>query len=121
MAIRLFSLRGVPDDEADAIRELLTAHHIRFYETHAGNWGISSPAFWLEDDNDQEQAKALLREFQLSWTESRKEHHAQLKDEGNTEHFSDKLKNNPLQVLVYLAIVILVLYISTKPFISLGS
>ena len=43
MSKLLFRLRNVPDDEADEVRELLTQHSIEFYETGAGNWGISMP------------------------------------------------------------------------------
>jgi len=32
MPILLFSLRGVPDDEADEVRELLTEQNIDFYD-----------------------------------------------------------------------------------------
>lgn len=35
----LFRLSGVPDDEADDVRMLLTDNAIDFYETSAGNWG----------------------------------------------------------------------------------
>ena len=47
MALLLFRLRNVPDDEADEVRHLLNENSIEFYETSAGNWGISMPAIWL--------------------------------------------------------------------------
>ena len=64
MAILLFSLRGVPDDEADDVRELLTEQAIDFYETSAGNWGISMPALWLKDHGQLAQAQELLANYQ---------------------------------------------------------
>ncbi|MEE3087569.1 MAG: DUF6164 family protein, partial [Pseudomonadota bacterium] len=41
MAKLLFRMRDVPDDEAEEVRELLTQNKITFFETFAGNWGIS--------------------------------------------------------------------------------
>ena len=41
MPLQLFNLRGVPEDEAEDIRQLLDEHEIEFYETSAGNWGVS--------------------------------------------------------------------------------
>ena len=35
MAVLFFNLRGVPQDEADDVRELLQQHDIGFYETDA--------------------------------------------------------------------------------------
>ena len=49
MAVRLYSLRGVPDEEVNAIRELLDKHFIDYYESPAGAWGISAGAIWLID------------------------------------------------------------------------
>ena len=60
MAKIIFRLNGVPDDEARDVRELLANHAIDFYETSAGNWGVSMPAIWLKDDGQFEQARALL-------------------------------------------------------------
>ena len=63
MAILLFSLRGVPEDEVDEVRELLTEQNIDFYETSAGNWGMSMPALWLRDDAS-EKARYALNAYQ---------------------------------------------------------
>lgn len=121
MAKLLFSLRQVPDDEADAIRELLRENNIDFYETAAGNWGISAPGIWLKEKDEHPRAKDLLEEFQQSWNRQQQDKHQQLAREGNSKSFIDGLKQNPLQVIIYIAIVLLVLYLSTKPFISLGN
>lgn len=120
MAKLLFSLKQVPDDEADAIRELLTSNHIDFYETTAGNWGISAPGIWLKQADEYPRAKRLLEEFQQIWSREQKDRYQQLELEGNSKSFIDGLKQNPLQVIIYIAIVLVVLYASTKPFISLG-
>jgi hypothetical protein len=119
MAVHLYSLRHVPEEEAAAIRTLLDEHDIAFYETAAGNWGISSPAIWLKHKEDKERAKQLLEEFHIRWAQTQREHLARQREEGDSETFFDKLKHNPLQVLFYLAIALFILYLSTKPFISL--
>ena len=121
MAARLYSLRNVPEEETAAIRALLDEHNIPFYETGSGNWGISSPAIWLKHKEDKERAKQLLNEFHESWAITQREQFARQQQEGSHPTFMSKIKENPLQVIFYLAIVLFMLYISTKPFISLGN
>ena len=41
-------MRHVPEDEAQEVRELLASNKIEFFETFAGNWGVSMPALWLK-------------------------------------------------------------------------
>lgn len=120
MAVLLFSLRGVPDDEADAIRGLLSNNDITFFETSPGNWGISAPGIWLKDPSEHQRAKALLAEFQQSWTRAQKEKFRQLEEAGDINTVFGRLKKNPLQIIIYIAIALLVLYVSTKPFIGFG-
>ena len=64
MTIRLFDLAGVPPEEADAVRDLLHAHRIRFYETPRGNWGESLAAIWLPDASQLEYARRLISDYQ---------------------------------------------------------
>ena len=64
MPALLFRLRGVPEDEADDVRELLNRNGIEFYETPAGRWGISIPAIWLHDETQLEPAKSLIDQYQ---------------------------------------------------------
>ncbi len=64
MAVKLFRLRHVPEDELEEIRALLLEHDVAFYETTAGGWGISEAAIWLHDPEQLESAKALLERYQ---------------------------------------------------------
>jgi hypothetical protein len=64
MAVIIFRLKDVPEDEADEVRELLRANHLDFYETSAGKWGISIAAIWLKDDSQKERARALIDDYQ---------------------------------------------------------
>lgn len=120
MAVKLFPLRGVPDDEADDVRQLLTDNHIEFYETSAGNWGVSMPAIWLRDDSQLQQAKTLIDEYQIQRAIQQREIYEQLKQEGRHRTFWAMLWEEPLKVVAYIGIVLVILYFSTQPFLSLG-
>jgi uncharacterized protein DUF6164 len=121
MAVRLFPLRGVPEDEAEEIRDLLTRNNIEFYETSAGNWGISAPGIWLPNEDQFEQAKALIDEYQIERGEQQRALYQQLKREGNQKTFWEMMWQDPLKVIAYIGIVLVILYLSTKPFLSLGT
>jgi hypothetical protein len=120
MAKLFFRLRYVPDEEANAVRELLEENHLEFYETSAGNWGISTPAIWLKHDEDFERAKELLDEFQQEWTAQQRERHQQEVLDGQQRTFWNVFSENPLKVIFYLAIVLLILYVTLKPFLVIG-
>ena len=48
MAKLLFKMRNVLADEAQDVRELLEDNKIDYFETFAGNWGVSLPAIWVK-------------------------------------------------------------------------
>lgn len=120
MAKLLFSLRNVPEDEADDVRELLEDNHIEFYETSAGNWGISVPAIWLQDKAEYKRAKALIDAYEKERFIEQRAIYEQLKREGQHRTFLDIIKENPLRFILYITIILLLLYFSTRPFINLG-
>ncbi|MDH3646567.1 MAG: DUF6164 family protein [Gammaproteobacteria bacterium] len=119
MAVLLFRLRGVPDDEAEDIRNLLTAKSIDYYETPAGNWGVSMPSLWLNDERQLETAKALIEAYQTERAENARAEYARLKAEGKQRRLLDELKENPTRFAAYLLLAIVVLYFSTKPFLDM--
>lgn len=119
MRTHLLNLRGVPDDELEEIRELLTARQIDYYETPAGNWGISSPSLWLNDDTQAEQARELLAAYQQQRTQDAREAYQRLQQEGKAERFIDRCLVDPWRVIVMVALIALVLYVSISPFLSL--
>lgn len=120
MSVILFRLRGVPDDEVDEIRELLRSSAIDFYETGAGNWGISMPAIWLRDNRQLEQAKQLLDHYQEQRTIRMKGEYARLKERGEHRTLLDIFRENPLRVILYVTAVVAILYFSVMPFLDLG-
>ena len=120
MSILLFRLRNVPDDEAEDIRELLNDNHFEFYETSAGNWGISTAAIWLENNADLDNAKSLIEQYQTERGILQRQKYEQLKNSGSNKTLLDAFKENPVRFIVYLAIVGFIIYVSTKPFLGLS-
>ena len=120
MSIRLFTLRGVPDDEAEEIRALLTKNEIDYYETPTGKWWISAGAIWLKNENQLEKAHFLIEQYQKERAYKAKKEYQKLKSEGKAETILDRMKQNPIQFIVYIALLVLVVYLSTKPFIDIG-
>lgn len=121
MSELLFSLKNVPDDEAEDVRRLLVSNEMAFYETPAGKWGISSPAIWLHDKNELPKAKALIEAYQKDRFARRREEFESLKSQGKSRTFVDAIAENPFRFVFYLAVVAIVLYLSIVPFFRLGS
>lgn len=120
MPVLLFSLRGALDDEAEEIRQLLTSNKVDFYETPAGRWGISAPGIWLQDEEALRHAKSLVKAYQKERSAKQRQEYESLRRAGKNRTIMDSLKENPIQFLVYLAIIVIVLYFSIKPFFGLG-
>ena len=120
MATQLFILRGVPDDEVEAIRALLTEQQIDFYETPAGSWGMSMPAMWVKDDSQVEQAKQLLEEYQQQRQHQAHAEYQALKQQGQQRRVIDLIRERPLHYLFYLLLIAVIIYISVSPFLTLG-
>jgi len=119
MPLQLFSLRGVPEDEAEDIRQLLDQSGIKFYETSAGNWGVSLPAIWLSDESSQfDKAKALIDGYQIERAERAQAEYQQLKAEGRERSIISMIRQSPLQFMVYLILIGLILFISLTPILG---
>ena len=120
MAVRLFSLHNVPDDEAEEVRELLASHALDCYESPEGNWGISMPAIWLRDEGQLQQARSLIAEYQEKRLVRVREEYALLQSAGKNRTLLDVIRENPLRFVVYLAFIAMVIYFSIKPFVDMG-
>jgi hypothetical protein len=120
MAILLFSLRGVPEDEADEVRELLTEQNIDFYETSAGNWGMSMPALWLRDDAKFEKARYALNAYQQQRFLSSRENYLERKKTGQLKTLLKAFIEKPLLYCAYLFTMLLVVYVSIRLLFELG-
>jgi len=120
MPAKLFPLNGVPDDEAEDVRALLRVGEIDFYETAAGNWGISAPAIWLNDESRFAQARALIDVYQRERLLRAREEYARQQSEGRNRTIIDVIRENPLRFFAYLAVILAIVYFSTKPFLDIG-
>ena len=120
MSVQIMRLRGVPEEEADEVRELLSANHLDFYETPAGNWGVSMPAIWLNDESQFEQAKQLLDDYQVERQARARQAYNEQKEAGQQRSLFSAIIANPLQFLGYLLAAAVILYLSIKPFVDLG-
>jgi hypothetical protein len=116
MAKLIFRLRNVPDDEAEDVRQLFEDHDIGVYETDAGNWGISLPAIWLEDDSQFEQAKTLLDNYQRARAIRMREQYEELRRQGLQTSMFSVLKEQPLRSIIYLLAIGVILYLSIGSF-----
>jgi hypothetical protein len=120
MAKLIFKLKSVPDDEADDIKILLAENKIDFYESPAGNWGISMHALWVNDELQCDQAKQLIDEYQRERSQRIRQEKQQRIEEGEFETFFQRLLSRPIQFLALLAIILFVLYLSIMPFLQIG-
>ena len=121
MPVLLFRLQGVPDEEANEVRDLLVQHDIGFYETSAGRWGISLAAIWLENDSQDPIAKQLIADYQQERQRTERAKHDELRRTGHVETFAARMRQEPLRFVFYLAIILLILYFSISPFLNMGS
>jgi hypothetical protein len=120
VSILVFKLNGVPDDEAEDVRRLLSTNHIEYYETAAGKWGISTAAIWVYDNTQAQIARRLIAEYEKDRSHRLREEYEELRREGKSETFIARLIRHPVEVLGALAIILIVLYFSIKPFVGLG-
>lgn len=119
MAVRIFNLRGVPDDEAEEVRALLEEDGIDFYETPAGNWGLSMPSIWLRDESLEPRARALIAAYQKERQKRVRAEYERQIAAGESRTMLDSIRENPLRFIIYMAIICGLLYLSTAPFIDL--
>ena len=119
MATLLFKLRHVPDDEAEEVRALLEENEIETYETSAGNWKISMPAIWLTNDNQLDQARLLLGNYQQQRYQQAKQDYDNLQRQGESKTLWQNFLVNPLRVTISIGLITLVLYLSLQLFLSL--
>lgn len=120
MSVLLFSLRNVPEDEAEDIRRLLTSNDINFYETPAGKWGISSPGIWLQHADALQTAKALIETYQQERFHRHRTEFESLRSQGKLKTIVHVIAEHPLRFVFYLAVIVVVLYFSIVPFFRLG-
>ena len=116
MPTLLFKLNNVPEDEADEVRELLTRHGIDFYETDAGNWGISMAAIWVKDADQAATGRELIDRYQHERARRVRAEHEAVRRAGEHETLAKRFMRNPLRFILYLIAIVAILYFTVMPF-----
>ena len=114
MAVLIFRLNGVSEEEAQDVRDLLTDNALGSYETSAGRWGVSVAGLWLVNENDKTRARELIDAYQLE----RQQYFEELKIDKNPETFGDRFRKSPLTVIFYGLLAVTILFITLSPFIG---
>lgn len=120
MSILFFHLRGVPADEADDVRELLTSHEIAFYETSAGMFGISLPAIWLNHAEDMALAQKLFDAYQQQRSLQQRALYEAAREQGQQPGFLIHNLRSPLRFILLATVIGLITYVSTVWVLKLG-
>lgn len=120
MSALLFKLRNVPEDEANDIRELMEQHNIDIYETSAGNWGISMPGIWVQDESELPKAKSLLDDYQQTRAVKAREAYEEDRRLGRTPSLLQTIQKRPLAIAGIVLFCLFVLYVMISPFIRLA-
>lgn len=119
MAVLLFKLRNVPEDEAADVRELLQQNGIDWYETTAGSWGVSMPGIWLHDSSRLSEARSLIDSYQQRRAiMARAAYQADI-NAGRRRTVFTRMAESPLKFVLLLVALGFVLYISIMPFMRL--
>jgi len=120
MAKLVFRLKDVPEEESNLVRRLLDEHGLEYYETHAGNWGISVAGIWVTDDERQAEARELIDAFQKEHTRQMRAAYREQCDSGEAETVTQRFLKNPLRFILYLLFAAVIGYFSLAPFFELG-
>lgn len=113
----LLNLRHVPEDEADEVRALLDEHGIAFYETQAGRWNISLPGLWVEDA-DYARARTHFDAYQRERRVRVRAEQAQARERGEAPSALDNIRQNPVRVLLALAVIVGILLLMMWPYLG---
>ncbi len=114
----LFKLRDVPDDEVQEVRELLDNNAIEYYETFGGNWGISLPALWLKNTDQQARAQELLDEYQNNRENRAQQEYEANRANGGSNTLRARIIESPLRSIACLGLIGLVLFLSLRFFLT---
>jgi len=95
-------------------------HNIDIYETSAGNWGISMPAIWVQNDADLQQAKQLLAQYQQIRASTARQAYNEDRRSGAAPGFLQKVSERPFAIAGIILFCLFVIYAMTSPFIKLA-
>lgn len=116
--ILLFKLTNVPEDEAQEVRQLLSDNNIDAYETSAGRWQTGVAAIWLKDEQQHEQARALLDEYQEQRARQARQRFDEMKAGNELEGIAQSIVRQPLRWLIIGIAVAVVVGLMVVPFVG---
>lgn len=119
MAVLLFRLNNVPEEEAQEVRRLLDTHCFDTYETRAGFWGLGIAAIWLRDESLETAAREVIDHYQHRLGERMRREHENLVARGQAPSLWRRLLHRPLRVLFLTVLAAAVLALSLLPFMWL--
>tara|TARA_B110000858_G_scaffold157616_1_gene180458 strand:+ start:42695 stop:43054 length:360 start_codon:yes stop_codon:yes gene_type:complete len=117
MSKLVFKLRNVPLDEAQDIRELLEDNDIDYFETSAGNWGISLPAIWIHESERFKFARELIDSYQVERSVQLRKEYQLRKINGEAKTLWQSFKENPLRFIAFSTLVVVILTIYMQIFV----
>jgi len=77
-------------------------------------------ALWLNDESQYTRAKQLIDDYQAERSQRIRLEKQQQIENGEYETFVQRLLSRPVQVLVTVAFILFILYVSIMPFIEIG-
>lgn len=116
MSHLVFKLNGVPDDEANDVRQLLDDAEIQFYETDSGRWGLGYAAIWMKDKEQLDSAKSLIENYQTERYLRVKSEHDALEKSGERISRLEFFLNSPIRFSILLIFAGLLAYFTVIPF-----
>ena len=115
----LMNLRHVPEDESDAVLEMLESHNIEHYQVPPSAFMISAGSIWIKQDEEFDRAKSLFDELQRERAEQAQADWQAQKDEGTQPKLLEALSENPGRLLAYVTIAVLIVLFMLTPVVQL--
>lgn len=116
MSHLVFKLNGVPDDEANEVRQLLVDAEINFYETDSGRWGLGYAAIWTKDKDSLNKAKELIQVYQLNRYNRVTEEHRTIEESGEKISRLTFFLTSPIRFSILIIFAGLLAYFTVMPF-----
>ena len=109
MARLLFKLRHVEAEEFDEVTAALDAAGIAWYQTSGGLLGLGTPALWLREEAQFDQARAVIEGSQQARALRLRQQAQQARELGQATTFASQLRDDPVgivgRLLLLLAII----------------
>jgi Family of unknown function (DUF6164) len=116
MSNLLFKLNGVPEDEAEDIRDILESAEIEWYETDSGRWGLGYAAMWTREKEKVDQAKQLIKEYQTERYQNAQSELESLERTGEKISRLDFFMQSPIKFALLIIFAGLLGYFTVVPF-----